>query len=148
VRRPRSDQYCDLVGAWSAEPFGNDTAADWAWELDEADNWDLVLDALTGVLAEEPASVDADVASVVIAAAEVVAHANGRPTQSDAYTESVTSFVERRPDAPLGIIPVALSALAIATSPKGELAELWSESGTEEWTRAIVRLRESLSAAR
>ena len=136
------------MGAWSAEPFGNDTAADWAWELDEAENWDLVLDALTGVLEEEPATIDADVASVVIAAAEVVAHANGRPTQSDVYTESVAAFVERLPHPPHGIVPVALSALEIASSPHGELAELWSDDGSEEWATAITRVRESLSAAR
>ena len=136
------------MGAWSAEPFGNDTAADWAWELDEAENWDLVLDALTGVLEEEPASIDADVASVAIAAAEVVAHASGAPTQSDVYTESVTAFVERLPNPPQGIVPVALSALEIAASPQGELAELWSDGGSEEWAAAIARVRESLSAAR
>lgn len=141
-------QYCALMGAWSAEPFGNDTAADWAWELDEAENWDLVLDALTVALEEEPATIDADVASVAIAAAEVVAHANGRPTQSDVYTESVTAFVERLPNPPLGIVPVALTALGIATSPDGELADLWSDGGSDEWAMAIARVRESLSAAR
>ncbi|MGU3645360.1 DUF4259 domain-containing protein [Microbacterium sp. C23T] len=133
------------MGAWSAEPFGNDTAADWAWELDEAESWDLVLDALTEVLEEEPATIDADVASVAVAAAEVVAHANGRPTQSDVYTESVAAFVKRLPNTPLGIGSVALSALELATSPEGELAELWSDSGSDEFVMAIARLRESIS---
>ncbi|MEV4687406.1 DUF4259 domain-containing protein [Microbacterium sp. LWH3-1.2] len=136
------------MGAWSAEPFGNDTAADWAWELDEAENWDLVLDAFTGVLEEEPATIDADVASIAIAAAEVVAHASGSPTQSDVYTESVTAFVKRLPDPPHGIVSVALSALDIAASPQGELAALWSDGGSDDWTTAIARVRESLSAAR
>jgi hypothetical protein len=128
------------MGARSAEPFGNDPAADWARELDEAENWDLVLDALTGVLGVEPATIDADVATVAIAAAEVVAHARGRPTQSDAYTESVTAFVERLPNPPSGIVPLALSALESAASPKGELAELWSDSGSDEWAVARASL--------
>ena len=136
------------MGAWSAEPFGNDTAADWAWELDDAESWDVVIDALTVLLDEEPATIDADVAAVAIAAAEVVAHASGRPTQSDAYTESVTAFVERVPNPPFGIVPVALSALEIAASPEGELAELSTEEGADAWSAAVVRLRESLSAAR
>jgi hypothetical protein len=136
------------MGAWSAEPFGNDTAADWAWELDEAENWDLVLDALTAVLDEDPATIDADVASVAIAAAEVVAHVSGSPTQSDVYTQSVTGFVGRLPSPPIGIVPVALSALEIAASPDGELAELWSDTGSDEWVIAIARLRKSLSDAR
>ena len=136
------------MGAWSAEPFGNDTAADWAWELDEAESWDIVLDALTEVLEKEPATIDADVASVAIAAAEVVAHANKRPTQSDVYTEGVTAFVKRLPNPPAGIVPIALRALEIAASPEGELAGLWSDGGSDEWSIAIARVRENLSAAR
>jgi hypothetical protein len=112
------------------------------WELDEPETWDLVLDALTVVLGEEPATVDADVANVAIAAAEVVAHATGRPTQSDVYTERVTAFVERLPDPPLGIGPVALTALEIAASPEGELAEVWRDGGSDEWTAAVARVRE------
>ncbi|WP_205791559.1 DUF4259 domain-containing protein [Microbacterium sulfonylureivorans] len=134
------------MGAWSAEPFGNDTAADWAWGLAEADNWDLVLDALIAVLGEDPANVDADLASLAIAAAEVVAHAFGRPTQVDAYTEGVSEFIARVPSPPDGIVPVALTALGIAASPRGELAELWRESGDDEWAIATGRVRDSLLA--
>src|SRR5688572_21746098 len=82
------------MGTWSGEPFGNDVAADFAWELDEQKRWNVVKDALREALASrEP--LDADTASIAIAAAEVVAHGIGRPTQSDAYTESVESFVRR-----------------------------------------------------
>ena len=136
------------MGAWSAEPFGNDTTADWAWELDDEDNWDLVLDALTGILEEDPATLDADDASIAIAAAEVVAHAHGKPSQSDEYTKSVTAFVERAPDPPAGIVDVALSALQIAAAPDGELAELWTEDEPDGWVLAVSRLRESLEAVR
>lgn len=134
------------MGAWSGEPFGNDTAADWAWELDDASDWEVVLAALTEILDEEPANLDADVASIAIAAAEVVAHQAGRPTQSDAYTESVTAFVRRAPKPPVEITAVALKALDIAASPEGELAELWADEGDDEWVTATARVRQALSA--
>lgn len=134
------------MGTWSGEPFGNDTAADWSWELDDADGWDIVLDALTAVLDEAPASVDDDMAIIAIAAAEVTAHQLGRPTQSDIYTESVSAFVARAPEAPSGIGGVALNALEVATAPEGELAQLWAAGDAEEWAAANRRIRQALSA--
>ena len=60
------------MGAWSAEPFGNDTAADWAWELEESSDWTVVAQTLQAALsADEP--IDSDIATTAIAAAEVVA---------------------------------------------------------------------------
>ena len=135
------------MGTWSAEPFGNDDAADWAWELDDATDWSVVLDALTDVLEDEPANVDADSATLVIAAAEVLAHHAGAPTQSDAYTESVEAFVKRAPEPPADINDVALRALDIAASPDGELAQLWAEGGGDEWEAAVSRVRAVLSGA-
>lgn len=133
------------MGTWSGQPFGNDAAADWAWELDGSDGWDAVLEALQAVLDTAPASVDADAATVAIAAAEVVAHQRGRPTQSDSYTESISSFVDRVPAPPAEVASIALRALDVATVPDGELAELWADAGADEWTEANQRIREALS---
>ena len=38
------------MGAWSVEPFGNDVAADWAWELEDESDWGVVDDALADAL--------------------------------------------------------------------------------------------------
>lgn len=60
------------MGAWGSEPFDNDTAADWAWELDDSSDWEVVRSALSEAL--EPGDfMDADVATRAIAAASVVA---------------------------------------------------------------------------
>lgn len=137
------------MGTWSAEPFGNDAAADWAWELDDSEDWGIVADALRLVLDEDdPAELDADTATVAIAAAEVLAHSLGRPTQSDSYTESVAAFINRAPAPPAGLAAEALKALDVATTPAGELAELWLDEGSEEWSAANDRLREALSQPR
>lgn len=133
------------MGTWSGEPFGNDAAADWAWELDDAESWDIVFEALQVVLDEDPATLDADTAGVAIAAAEVVAHHLGRPTQSDAYTDNVSNFVGRAHERPADLVAVALRALDIATAAEGELAELWAEDDAGDWHSANERLREALS---
>ena len=108
------------MGTWSGQPFGSDSAGDWAFDLDDA--------------------------VVAIAAAEVVAHGLGRPTQSDAYTESVGTFVQRvgRPDAAL--VAIALEALAASTSPESELSELWADEDSAEWLDANEALKNALDA--
>jgi Domain of unknown function (DUF4259) len=135
------------MGTWSGEPFGNDTAADWALELDDAEDWGIVLNALTAVLDEDPATVDAEGATIAIAAAEVAAHQLGCPTQSDTYTESVSAFVARAPEPAAEIVAIALKALDVATAGVGELAEVWAEGGAGEWAAANRQIREALSAA-
>ena len=132
------------MGTWSGEPFGNDTAADFAWELDEQKRWGIVRQALREAIRSE-APLDADTAVVAIAAAEVVAHGLGRPTQSDSYTESVESFVGRARRPSRWLVRDAQRAIAAATSEEGELAELWREEDAQEWRAANARLLEALS---
>jgi hypothetical protein len=132
------------MGTWSGEPFGNDVAADFAWELDEQRRWRVVRDAFREALrSKEP--LDADTACIAIAAAEVVAHGLGRPTQSDAYTESVESFVGRARKPSGHLVKEAERAVAIAASADGELAELWAEGDAQEWHHANARLTAALA---
>jgi hypothetical protein len=136
--------YSSCMGTWSGEPFGNDVAADFAWELDEEKRWNVVKDALREALrSKEP--LDADTACIAIAAAEIVAHGLGRPTQSDAYTESVEGFVARARKPSSRLVKAAERAVAIATSPDGELAELWAEGDAREWHDANTRLASALA---
>ena len=132
------------MGTWSGQPFGSDSAGDWAYDLDDASGWGFVRDALTRVIGQT--EVDADDAVVAIAAAEVVAHGLGRPTQSDAYTESVGAFVQRvgRPDA--SVVRLALEAIAASTSPESELTELWVDEDSDEWFSANDALKSALDA--
>jgi hypothetical protein len=130
------------MGAWSGEPFGNDTAADWAWELDDAADWQPVRGALEEALRPDE-YLDDDAASIAIAAAEVVAHGLGRATQNDSYTESVRAFVDRVETPPADLASVALAALAAATRPESGLAESWAED-PREWDAANEKVRDAL----
>ncbi|SMG44369.1 protein of unknown function [Agreia pratensis] len=133
-----------IMGTWSGEPFGSDSASDWAYDLADASDWSVVRDALAPVIGQT--DVDADDAVIAIAAAEVVAHGLDRPTQTDAYTESVGPFVQRagRPDAAL--VALALDALAASSSPDSELTELWQDEDPDEWLSANEALKQALDA--
>lgn len=144
---PLSDvPYHPAMGTWSGEPFGNDMAADFAWELDGRRRWNLVKNALREAHRGN-GQLDAGTAAIAIAAAEVVAHGLGHPTQSDAYTESVEAFVDRARKPSRRLTRLAQRALAMATSAEGELAELWAEGDAEEWDAANARLRAVLASS-
>jgi len=132
------------MGTWSGEPFGNDAAADFAWELDDQKRWTVVRDALRAASRSE-GPIDAATAEIAIAAAEVVAHALGRPTQSDAYTESVESFVIRARRPSPRLVREAERAVAAASAAGDELAELWTEADAQELHDANGRLLRALA---
>lgn len=64
----------------------------------------------------------------------------GRPTQDDAYTESVSAFVKRAPEPADDLVQLAIDALTVAAGPGSELAELWSEADDSEWADATARV--------
>lgn len=132
------------MGTWSCEPFGNDTACDWAYDLEEGPrDFSFVEATLKRAADSEPSDLDADAADEAMAAAETVAKALGRGTRTDAYTERVDRWVAAltvRPDASL--IATARQALERIVSPGSELRELWEDSDDfEEWLGIVERLR-------
>ena len=131
------------MGAWSGEPFGNDVAADWAWELEEADDWTVVRAALSAAATPDGA-IDEPTAVIGLAAAEVVAHGLGRATQDDAYTGEVTTFVTRAAAPSPAIVALALQAVDRAGDPDGDLGRMWTGCGDEAWREALDRLTAAL----
>jgi hypothetical protein len=131
------------MAAWSGEPFGNELATDWAWELDEAEDWFVVRAALEGA-ANPAVEFDEHKAIIALAAAEVVAHALGRPTQDDAYTQVLQTFVERAPRPTPDVVSAALAAVARAGSLDSALGRTWAECGPDAWLEANERLTTAL----
>ena len=136
------------MGAWSHEPFGNDTACDWAYGLDEQRDFSLVAKAIQAVLDNGSDYLDSDLASEAIAAAEVLAKALGRGTQTDSYTEEVDAWVKS-----IGAIPSqdllskANGALTRIMGPDSELRELWEESDDfGSWESSVKALQSAVGA--
>jgi hypothetical protein len=82
------------MGTWSHETFGNDAAIDWTYELQDTHDFLLVEQPIQRVLDCGPKYLDADLAVEAVAAAEIIAKALGRGTQSDAYTEEVDAWLK------------------------------------------------------
>ena len=130
------------MGAWSHESFGNDTACDWAGDLQEGDDLAPVEAALDAVLAAGDDYLESPEACEAIAAAEVVARLQGHFGVRDAYSEGLDEWVAR-----IGVAPSpelaskARRALARILVEPSELMELWEE--TEDagaWRAAMNEL--------
>jgi hypothetical protein len=137
------------MGTWSHESFGNDDAADWAADLEEAGDLDFVESTLDAVLDVGKEYLEAPEAARAIAAAEAIARLQGRFGTRDAHSEGVDNWVSRG-----GVKPSpALAAKAqraldrILTEPS-ELLELWEdvEEEVDNWKAAVQDLKARLKA--
>lgn len=112
------------MGTWGTKPFDNDNAADWAFELEDAESWDVVSDALRIAVEAAPSELEADQAAIAIAAGDVVARGLGR-VDGPVFSDEVMPFLARVPRPSAEVVALAVSAIAVATSPEGS----WRNSG-------------------
>lgn len=135
------------MGAWSCEPFGNDTAGDWAFGLDDAKDLSYVEAALDAVLKQvEDEFLESTDAEEAVAACEVLAKLLGKGTQSDGYTAGVDAWVASVGVKPgPGLLDKARKGLKRVTGDNSELRELWEEDGGEDWLESVETLRHALA---
>jgi len=134
------------MGAWSHEPFGNDTACDWGYDHVESDDLSLIEQAITSVL-ETGGYLDADLGSEALAAIEVLAKLAGKGTQSDAYTEEIDKWVKKNAFVPGEELLIRASqAIGRILSDNSELKELWDETDDSSWSQSVEHLRGLLRA--
>ena len=125
------------MGAWGSGSFENDDAADWLAQLGTVGPDDLI--KIFSKAADDTAYFEAPNASIVVAAAEVVAALNGCPAK-DVPTEIVKWTTNRQVPTP------ELKALALRALERvrrnSELKDLWLEAdGLNDWTAAIQDLQ-------
>lgn len=135
------------MGTWSHESFGNDTANDWAYELEDATDFSVIEAALQVALDEGHEYLDADLAMEAIAAIEVIAKRLGKGTQSDVYTEKVDQWLETISEQPSDdVLSLAKRVLERIVADDSELKELWLESDEYElWLGNIQQLKDALN---
>ncbi|MFB4304894.1 DUF4259 domain-containing protein [Actinomadura sp. GTD37] len=132
------------MGTWDTSPFGNDTAADFACELDDLaaeDRPEAIREALLAAL-RETAYLDSFEGVPAVAAAALVAAQcpNGQPV------DSVYGPEKPIPPLPADLRPLAVRALDRVVANNSELRDLWEEStAIQEWLTEVKRLREVLS---
>lgn len=134
------------MGTWSHESFGNDTANDWAYELEDATDFSVIEAALQVALDEGDEYLDADLAMEAIAAVEVIAKRLGKGTQSDVYTEKVDQWLETISEQPSDdLLSLAKRVLERIVADDSELKELWLEPDEYElWLGSIQQLKDAL----
>ncbi len=129
------------MGTWGSGPFENDDAADWVYDLEDADDLTLAMDAIERVRNSD--YVDAYDASVALAAAEVIAAAGGAPHAD--LPEGVSRWLtEADPDVAADHGEAATAAVARIRGEDSELAELWAEVDAAEWHSHLDDLVERL----
>ncbi|MGI5237442.1 DUF4259 domain-containing protein [Dactylosporangium sp. CA-139066] len=130
------------MGFWDVSPFGNDSAADFAWELDEATaeaRIEMVGDALERAAGADDLGLF-DAPRAVAAAALVAAQYPGGPSIPSTYGPSTPM-----PQFPGYLRRLAIEALDRVAAPSSWLVEFWEEaSEVAAWRRTITDLLKAL----
>jgi Domain of unknown function (DUF4259) len=131
------------MGAWGTNSFGNDEAADWAFQLEGYDDLSLIEETIAKATVPPAEYLDASDASEAIAAVEAVARLQGHWGERSAYTEPLDIWVERmKLTPPPALVNTALAALDRIVAEHSELRELWDDSDdAAAWLAAVAELR-------
>ena len=133
------------MSRWGSGPFDNDTAADFAGDLDDAPESErigMIHDALAAVGSRD-SYVDADRAEVALAAAALVARnlPGGEEFQSRNYGPD-----NRIPPIPENLIPLAVEVVDSLLNGENDVkVDLRVSGKADEWFAATRRLRAVLA---
>lgn len=130
------------MGTWGVGSFENDDAADWVWELAEADA--ALLSSVLSQVLQNTGYLEAPDCAMAVAAAEVVAALHNRPAAN--LPEEVAEFVRRVGAAPNPELVSAARAAMARIRSSSELQELWKLSDhNAEWLQSIADLESRLA---
>lgn len=132
------------MGSWGMGNFDNDTALNWVSDFVDSPKPGMVDEALRG-MGDKKKQQDTAANEKALAAAEVVAAMNGKPSDEiPAELEDMLKNFTIKPNREL-LTLARQSTLAVKT--QSELRELWIETGDLEiWLEHIDDLLERLSA--
>ncbi|ARF74387.1 DUF4259 domain-containing protein [Streptomyces sp. NPDC012600] len=134
------------MGTWGHKPFENDTAADFAGDLDgalQSERVEMLRATLASVANDASSHVDGGSAEMAIAAAALVAWRTegGGEFQSEVCGPSCDI-----PDIPKEVISLAVDAVSRLLVKDNDLWDDRSQEGDgEEWLAMLQRLRSTLS---
>lgn len=139
------DERTKTLGTWDAGPFDNDSAADFANDLDDTPEHErtaLIRTVLTAAV-ENDSYLDLDEGAPAIAAAALVAC---RLPGGEQFAPNGSG-----PEAPIpklapDLVPLAIDAVDRVLAANSELAELWSEDmrAHRPWHTSTLQLKSVL----
>lgn len=125
------------MSAWGTGSFENDDAAGWLAKLSTIGPDDLT--QIFVQAADNPSYLEASAASVVVAAAEVIAALNGSPPEG--VPPEIIRWTTNRLASTPELIALTLRALE-RVRKNSELKDLWLEAdGLNDWIAAIQDLQ-------
>ncbi|WP_329498071.1 DUF4259 domain-containing protein [Kitasatospora herbaricolor] len=128
------------MGTWDIGPFDNDTAADFAYTLDEAapeERENLVRATLVRAIRTQEYLESPEGAEVVAAVALIAAQCPGGEPVTTSYGPD-----EALPTFAADLRMLAIDALDRVLAEESELADLWDEAvDGPKWRQSIRRLR-------
>ena len=131
------------MGAWSHEPFDNDTASDWADVLLDATDLSHIEATLDRVLDAPGSYLEAPDAEEAVAAVAVLAQLLGRSAPISNGPEGLQAWITGvgvRPSAAL--LDKARRVADRVVAEDSELAELWDDSeSAAAWRASVASLR-------
>jgi hypothetical protein len=134
------------MGKWGHGPFDNDTAADFAGDLDDAsqsERIEILRAALASVADDGGGHIEGGRAEIAIAAAALTVR---RFEGGEEFQSKVCGPSNELPEIPKDLVPLALQAVSRLLVKDNDLWEDWSgEEGGEEWLAMLQRLRLVLS---
>ena len=128
------------MGAWGSGSFENDDAMNWIAELPTIEPEDLI--RIFSEAADDPNYFEAPAASIVVAAAELIAAVNRSP--ANGAPPEIHQWAANREVPTPELKALALRALD-RVRKNSELKDLWLEAdGLNDWTAAIQDLQTRL----
>ncbi|MET3496425.1 DUF4259 domain-containing protein [Variovorax boronicumulans] len=130
------------AGAWGEGPFDNDDAMDWLSECAKPSGRTAITRAIEAAL--RPGYLDAEDGSIAVAAAQVIASADGKGPKVPG-PQATACFAKANEPEVRALAPRARQALArVADRKSSELAQLWAEGKPSGWDSRIGELRARL----
>lgn len=129
------------MGTWGHEPFENDEAMDWTYDLEESSD----LSVLTRSLQPEPGYLEAPEGTQLVAAAAVVAGALHPVT---VLPDNVQNWLERNAGLDFGTLKMpARAGIDRVLGSESELRELWEETEADfsAWQASLQKLLTALA---
>lgn len=126
------------AGAWGEGPFDNDDAQHWLIECSRSAGAGTIVTAINAAL--RPGYLEADAGSVAVAAAEVIASADGKGPAATSVDAAPCLAKTRAPEV-RALAPRARQAITrVSDARSSELAQLWSASKSNRWAAGISQL--------
>jgi hypothetical protein len=140
------------MGTWSSSTFGNDYAMDWAQDLQEYKNLELIESTLDYVIDNGAAELEAPVGAEALAAVEVLLLLAARDQAVDAAAaateigEEIRAWVAaRKQKATPYLLGKAAAALELVLAGTSELDQLWRESDDHAaWRTGVAALQDAV----